>query len=56
MFFALSAMIESLSSQRFLFSVPLLFAISLSDIDPSYSSLMNVIAPEGAINIISQPN
>ena len=23
--------------------------VSLSDIDPSYSSLVNVIAPEGAI-------
>ena len=42
-------MIESLSSQIFLFSIPLLFTISLSDVDPSYSSLMNVIAPEGAI-------
>ena len=45
----LLAMIESLSSQRFLFSIPHLFKISLSDIDPLHSLLMNVIAPEGAI-------
>ena len=45
----LSAMIELLSFQRFLFSTPLLFTISLSDIDPLYSSLMNVIAPEDTI-------
>ena len=45
----LSAMIESLLSQKFLFSIPHLFTISLSDINPSYISLKNVITPEGAI-------